>query len=98
MSAFLWDIKLADMLGLDRYENVAAGLYRKTIHPVLKMGGGTARAIVYVGKAQGGRPAPGLMENIVAAAREWEFPPVHIRALERFYPLEPTSATPARRC
>lgn len=82
----LWDASLADMRGLDRYENVAAGLYRKAIQPVLKAGGGTARALVYVGRGEGGRPQPSYMESIIAAARDWALPETYVRELESFLP------------
>ena len=88
----LWDIGLADMRSLDRYENVAAGLYRKTTLPVLKAGGGTARALVYVGQGEGGRAVPGYVESVLAAARDWDLPPNYIRALEHQLPYKTRSA------
>jgi gamma-glutamylcyclotransferase (GGCT)/AIG2-like uncharacterized protein YtfP len=94
MHGVLWSIDLADMRSLDRYENVAAGLYRKAIHPVLKSGGGTARALVYVGRGEGGRPALSYMENVIAAARSWGLPASHIRDLEKYLPRY--AAGPAR--
>ena len=92
----LWDVKFADMLSLDRYENVAAGLYKKVVSSILKAGGGTACAIVYIGKGEGGRPPLPYMENIIAAAREWELPAAHIRELERFLPIRPGGPVPAK--
>jgi gamma-glutamylcyclotransferase (GGCT)/AIG2-like uncharacterized protein YtfP len=82
----LWDASLADMRSLDRYESVAAGLYRKTIHPVLKAGGGTARALLYVGRGEDGRPQPSYMEGVVAAARDWALPESYVRELEKYLP------------
>jgi gamma-glutamylcyclotransferase (GGCT)/AIG2-like uncharacterized protein YtfP len=90
----LWDASLADMRSLDRYENVAAGLYRKTIHPVLKAGGGTARAILYVGHGEGGRPQPSYMEAVIAAARDWALPESYIRELESFLSRSVAAAGP----
>ena len=46
----LWDVSLADMRTLDVYEEIGRGLYAKTIQPVLKAEGGSARAIVYMGR------------------------------------------------
>jgi gamma-glutamylcyclotransferase (GGCT)/AIG2-like uncharacterized protein YtfP len=82
----LWSIAFPDMPGLDRYENVAAGLYRKEIQPVLKAGGGTARAMVYVGRGEGGSALAGYMEGVIAAARAWSLPASHIRVLEQYLP------------
>jgi hypothetical protein len=82
------------MRNLDRYENIAAGLYRKAIQPVLKAGGGTARAILYVGQGEGGRPQPSYMEAVVAAARDWALPETYIRALENFLPRNGVAAGP----
>jgi hypothetical protein len=64
----LWDIALADMRALDHYEGVAQGLYRKVIQPVLREGGGSARALVYIGRGtQGGQARPGYLQGILAA-------------------------------
>ena len=79
----LWAACLADLRSLDGYENVAAGLYRKTTHPVLKAAGGVARAIFYVGRGEGGRAQPGYMEAVVAAARDWALSESYVRELER---------------
>jgi gamma-glutamylcyclotransferase (GGCT)/AIG2-like uncharacterized protein YtfP len=97
----LWAVGLADMRSLDRYENVAAGLYRKTVHPVLKAGGGTARAILFIGHGEGGRPQPSYMEAIVAAARDWALPESYIRELEKHLPhalaaVRPFSTVPRK--
>jgi len=79
----LWAVGLADMASLDRYENVAAGLYRKTIHSVLKTGGSSARAILYIGRGEGGRPQPSYMQAVIAAARDWALPESYVRELEK---------------
>ena len=40
-------------------------------------------ALVYFARPRGeGRPKPGYMELVIAAAREWELPERHIRSLE----------------
>lgn len=83
----LWTISLADVHSLDRYENVAAGLYRKAVQSVLKAGGGTARALLYIGRGEGGRPGLSYMAGVVAAARGWALPESYIRELESFLPL-----------
>jgi hypothetical protein len=83
----LWDLALADMRALDAYEEVARGLYRKVMQPVLRAEGGSARALVYVGRADpAGRPRPGYLEGVIAAARDWSLPPRYIEGLERLLP------------
>ena len=82
----LWDIALADMRALDAYERVAQGLYSKIMQPVLKAEGGAARAIVYVGKGEGGRPTAAYMRDVIAAARAWGLPEAYIRGLEALAP------------
>ena len=90
----LWDVSLADMRTLDAYEEVARGLYAKTIQPVLKAAGGSARALVYMGRGgAGGRPKPGYMESVLAAARDWELPARYIAELAALAPRGP-SPTP----
>ena len=66
----LYDLALADVAALDRYENVAHGLYAKTMQPVLREAGGAVRALVYVGRGRaGGRALPGYMDGVIAAGR-----------------------------
>ena len=36
----LYDLALSDVPALDRYEDIARGLYRKVMQPVLRTGGG----------------------------------------------------------
>ena len=82
----LWDVALADMRALDAYEHVERGLYRKVIQPVVRSDGGAARALVYVGKGEGGAPRAEYMDAVVAAARAWKLPEAHIRYLGSFSP------------
>jgi hypothetical protein len=50
-------------------------------------------ALVYFARPRGeGRPKPGYIELVVAAAREWDLPPRHIRALEAWLELRPLGA------
>lgn len=64
----LWDLALADVPALDRYEGIAEGLYRKAQQPVLT-DAGPRRALVYLGRGEGGVPRPGYLEDVIAAAR-----------------------------
>ncbi len=83
----LWDLALADLRALDAYENVASGLYRKVLQPVLRASGGSARALVYVGHTTvGGAPLPGYMDQVIAAAHTWTLPAPYLRDLEALAP------------
>lgn len=79
----LWELALADMPALDRYEGLARGLYTKTVQPVLTANG-PRRALVYFGANAGpGTPRPEYLAEILAAARAWGLPPEALAALER---------------
>ncbi|RVU17179.1 gamma-glutamylcyclotransferase family protein [Methylobacterium oryzihabitans] len=78
----LWSLTLADIPPLDRYEGVAGGLYVKAQQPVTVAGGGVRRALIYLGRSQGGAPRPGYLEGVVAAAREAGLPGPYLRGLE----------------
>jgi hypothetical protein len=88
----LWDLALADVRPLDRYEDVASGLYRKIQQPVLREGG-SARALIYAGASTSpGEPRPGYMEGVIAAARAWSLPEAYIRELSAYAPRAATGA------
>jgi gamma-glutamylcyclotransferase (GGCT)/AIG2-like uncharacterized protein YtfP len=83
----VWDLALADMPALDRYEGVASGLYAKIQQSVVT-GAGPRRALVYVGRNAGpGRPRPGYLEGVLAAAREAGLPAGYLREMEALLPL-----------
>lgn len=85
----LFDLALADIPALDRYENVAGGLYQKVTQPVLRASGGPARALVYVGRSAETRGAPirpGYMEGVVAAAEALGCPRDYLTYLRSFVP------------
>ena len=83
VNGVLWDLALADVPALDRFEDVAAGLYVKAIQPVVARGG-PKRALVYLGTNAGpGRPRADYIRDVLAAARAWELPRDGIEALER---------------
>ena len=93
----LWDLALADVRVLDKYEEIHSGLYQKIIQPVLRGGGASARALVYVGGSlKPGVAQPGYMEELVAAANQWDFPETYLRELKGFVPASKrTAPTPA---
>jgi gamma-glutamylcyclotransferase (GGCT)/AIG2-like uncharacterized protein YtfP len=82
----LWDLALADVPALDRYEGVAGGLYVKAHLPVLAAAG-SRRALVYVGRDPGpGIPRRGYLEAVLEAARGAGLPPAYLREIEILSP------------
>jgi hypothetical protein len=91
----VWDLALADVPALDRYESLATGLYTKVVQPVVT-GQGPRRAIVYIGRsAKPGTPLPGYMEGVVEAAIHAGLPEDYIRNLGVWLPKTQASAAPA---
>jgi hypothetical protein len=65
----LWRITPRDRVTLDAWENVRGGLYRCET-PAVRGAAGLAPALVYFARpAAEGRPKPGYIELVVAAAR-----------------------------
>jgi gamma-glutamylcyclotransferase (GGCT)/AIG2-like uncharacterized protein YtfP len=80
----LWRLAPRDVEALDRYESVSAGLYDKHMLPV-RTRAGRKPALVYIACARGaGRPQPGYMELVLAAARGWKLPEGHLDDLARW--------------
>jgi len=90
----LWDLALADVPALDAFENVATGLYAKVVQPVLKQGGGSARALVYIGQGEGGTPRAEYIGSIITVARAWNLPAAYVRQLEALAPRAAGGAAP----
>jgi hypothetical protein len=79
----LWDLALADVAALDRFEGLREGLYVKAIQPVIAAEG-PKQAIVYIGANSGpGRVRKAYMREILAGATGWGLPRDGIDALER---------------
>ena len=92
----VWDLALADVPALDRYESLSTGLYTKVVQPVVT-GQGPRRVIVYVGRsAKPGAPLPGYMEGIVEAAQHAGLSEDYIRGLRMWLPKTRTSAPAAQ--
>lgn len=82
----VWDLALADVPALDRYESIASGLYTKVVQPIVTAQG-ARRAVVYVGRSgRPGTPKPGYMEGVVAAATHAGLPEDYIRSLSVWLP------------
>ena len=78
----LWDLALADVRALDRYEALDRGLYRKVVQAVVTPQG-ARRALVYVGASgEEGVPRADYIGGIVAAARAAGFAAKHVAELE----------------
>lgn len=70
----LWDLSLADVPALDRYEGVAGGLYVKAMQPITTPTG-VKRALIYFGRStSAGAPRPGYLETVLAAAEAAQLP------------------------
>ncbi len=78
----LWDLALADIPALDRYEGVGGGLYTKR-HVAVLAASGAKRALIYLGRNAGpGLPRPGYIEAIVEAARAQDLPSGYVAELD----------------
>jgi gamma-glutamylcyclotransferase (GGCT)/AIG2-like uncharacterized protein YtfP len=94
----LYDLALSDVAGLDRYEEVSRGLYRKVTQPVLRMGAAPVRALIYIGRSQNGAPPRAdYWQAILAAAREWDLPQAYIAHLEALGGVASVEAVPGAR-
>ncbi len=82
----LWDLALADVRPLDAFEGVTRGHYRKVVQPVVKAAGGTAQALLYIGRGEGGHPLEPYFSDVIAAAQDWMLPEAYMRFLQSFQP------------
>ena len=82
----LWRLKPRDLAALNAYESLATGLYRRRMLPV-RCGGTRTPALVYIGRGRTrGRPRPGHLSVIIAAARGWQLPDAYVRSIEQWSP------------
>jgi hypothetical protein len=80
----LWQLSRRDVAALDVYESLDTGLYRACLLPVRHAGSITS-ALVYIGcSRRHGRPQPGYMECVIAAARDWRLPRPYTDTLARW--------------
>ena len=90
----LWRLTPRDLAALNVFESLDSGLYRRAVLPV-RIGGKQKSALVYLGRERRGgragrgegRPQPGYLHTILAAARDWDLPDDYIRGLERWAPV-----------
>jgi len=91
----LWDMPLADIKALDRFEEVDRGLYVKIDQPVITANG-PRRALVYVGTGKpGGKPRAGYLEDLLRAGAEIGLPKAYLAGMAQMG--QGASAAPARR-
>jgi gamma-glutamylcyclotransferase (GGCT)/AIG2-like uncharacterized protein YtfP len=87
----LWDVAVGDVAALDRYEDVARGLYAKIHLPILREPVGSVRALTYVGaRPDLGAASPGYFEEVVAAARAQALPVAYIDYLSGLASIDPS--------
>jgi gamma-glutamylcyclotransferase (GGCT)/AIG2-like uncharacterized protein YtfP len=80
----LWRLTPRDLAALNIYESVDTGLYRAR-RLVIRHGSGRHNALIYIARPRGrGKPKPGYLELIIAAAREKAFPQAYVRELMRW--------------
>jgi hypothetical protein len=85
----LWRLTPHDRVTLDIWEGIASGKYRAATMPV-RQGGYLRPALVYLGRSsETGRPKPGYMELVLAAARAWSLPHCYLAWLQRWVPARP---------
>lgn len=81
----IWELAGRDEPGLDRFEGVSEGDYRKAWLPIRPETGGVRRCLVYVARdLVPGRAAPDLMWKILAAAQDVGLPDSYIGDLSRW--------------
>jgi len=92
----VWDLALADVAALDRYEAIGSGLYAKATQAVLT-DSGPRRALMYIAKAREfGVPRENYLEGVCAAARAAGLPADYVRQLEAWSPHFQPSAPASR--
>lgn len=80
----LWRLTPRDLARLNLYESIDSGLYRACTLPV-RAAAQCVSALVYVARSRAaGRPKPGYLELVVAAAREWGFAEDYLNSLARW--------------
>jgi hypothetical protein len=92
-----WRITARDRVTLDVWENTAAGLYRAE-QLLVQVQRRRMVALVYLARpGREGRPKPGYMELVAAAAREWDLPAPYLQSLmHRPPPWRPRTSGPFR--
>jgi hypothetical protein len=82
----LWHVTVRDLAALHAYELLHKGLYDLRRLPVLHQSRRVPALIYLLRRRVPGRPRPGYIESIAAAARDWTLPERYIRGVERLSP------------
>jgi gamma-glutamylcyclotransferase (GGCT)/AIG2-like uncharacterized protein YtfP len=82
----VWRLGTHDLAALNTYERIDAGLFRAETMAV-RCGARRMAALVYVGRSRKvGRPRPGYLDLVVAAAVDVGLPGDYVRTLSRLAP------------
>jgi hypothetical protein len=82
----LWRLAPRDLAAINAYESLDSGLYLRRVVSV-RCGARRVAALTFVARGAGeGVPRPGYVSIVVAAARDWRFPPTYVRSLARWSP------------
>ena len=82
----LWRVGPRDLAALDEYEDVAGGLYRRAMLPLLQ-NGIAVEALVYLGnETREGHPREAYMTLVIDAARDCGLPDHYVASLARITP------------
>jgi AIG2-like family len=88
----LWRLTPRDRVTLDLWENIARGLYRAEMLPIVAVDKRRS-ALVYIARPRPyGLPRTGYMEIVVKAARELDLPTHYIASLRRWLPKRTAGA------
>ncbi len=80
----LWRLTPRDLAALNAYEMLHKGLYDVRCLAV-RSGPRRVPAMIYLlRRRNAGRPKPGYVEMIAAAAREWKLPEAYVKSVERW--------------
>jgi hypothetical protein len=80
----LWRLTPRDVAALHAYELLHKGLYDVRYLPV-RSGAHRRTAMIYLlRRRSAGRPKPGYVEMIAAAARAWKLPEPYVKSVERW--------------
>lgn len=80
----LWRLTPRDLAVLNVYESLDSGLYFKATLTVQE-GKRRVAAMAYIGRVRGeGRPKPGYLDVVLAAARDWGLPESYVQSLARW--------------
>ena len=78
----LWNITPQDLLALDRYEEVKAGLYETANVIVELLSNRQVEALIYLATDPSiGAPGARYIKDVIAAAKQWDLPQAYIHEL-----------------